>query len=410
MKKKLLILKDKLLVGGTTTSFLALLNVLKKQNEFDIFVWVNEIGDNTQLIPKGINIVENEYLSRAFKEENQILKKIKMMIQNKQLLLHIYVKLLTKVNFFNKNIIQIYQKMDLNKAKCQRKINLKDYDVVISWEELFSMYLLAEAIDTNVKIAWIHPDYIQCGFNKNIDEEPLKKLNAIVAVSKQGQKNMQQVFENNISKIKYIRNYIDIEKVIKKSNEKIYDMKTDRFTMVTVARLQNISKALDRAIIIANHLKNDGFSFRWYIVGDGEDRNNIQKMIDEYNLEEYVYLLGNKKNPYPYIKKSNLFVLQSYYEGRPMAVDEALLIGTPVFVTNYASAIDQVPATYGWVVDNSETAIYQGITTILTNPMLINKKKEALKNINVNYYNNPKEIIEMITEVIKDDNKNNRKY
>ena len=63
---------------------------------------------------------------------------------------------------------------------------------------------------------------------------------------------------------------------------------------------------------------------------------NIKK---ELNLQECVFLLGRRKNPYKYIKNASILALSSYYEGTPNVIVEALGLQTPVVTTNCTDGI-----------------------------------------------------------------------
>lgn len=398
--KKILIIKDGLSIGGTTSSFLALLYVLEKQQEFEIWVWVNKLNECEEPIPKYVHVVKSTELENAFCRATGVVNKLIELCLNRQILPCLQTKLLKKKTNTEKRLISLYQKMDVQRAKHQKKIDLKNFDAVITWEEFYPAYLLAEAIQANKKIAWIHPDYIQCGFDKKIDTPCFDKLDAVVAVSQSGRESFCKTFPQATEKFKNVRNYVDVGNIKKKAAEEVTDINTDVFTIVTVARIQNISKAFDRAIRVAKRLKDNGKVFRWYIVGGGEDESMIRRLIIKFNLEQQVYLLGQKANPYPYMKRADLFVLQSYYEGRPMVVDESLLLGTPVFATNYAAALEQIKEKYGWVVDNNEEAIYQGLSGILTNHTLAEEKRRFLQEIGDDEFQNPQSFLDMVNEVL----------
>lgn len=73
---------------------------------------------------------------------------------------------------------------------------------------------------------------------------------------------------------------------------------------------------------------------RLMILGDGRDREKLKFLAEELGVATDIHLAGFVKNPYPYIKHANLFVLSSAWEGSPNALTEALALGTPVVSTD----------------------------------------------------------------------------
>ena len=70
------------------------------------------------------------------------------------------------------------------------------------------------------------------------------------------------------------------------------------------------------------------------ILGDGEQHAALQKLAEELEIRNAVYMPGFVKNPYAYISKAKLFVLSSIWEGLPAVLIEALACGTPIVSTN----------------------------------------------------------------------------
>jgi len=61
------------------------------------------------------------------------------------------------------------------------------------------------------------------------------------------------------------------------------------------------------------------------IVGDGEEKKNLQNIIKKNNLENKVFLLGYKHNVYDYMKKGDIFVLSSLWEEVGFVMVEAAI-------------------------------------------------------------------------------------
>lgn len=228
------------------------------------------------------------------------------------------------------------------------------FDIAISTAEGFCNYLVANKIKAKKKIGWVHPDMATLGMDKKAGKKVLDKLDYLVAVGEPGYNTLKGYFPEDEEKILYIENMIDNESIIKRSQECINDMPTPEGyrILVTVCRITNDSKRIDRIIKIGSLLHKRGFKYRWYIIGDGPDYSLIEKMIKEYSLESCVKLLGGRINPLPYVDAADCFVLTSQYEGKPVVVEEAKVLHKPVFCTAYSSAKQQVGDRFGKVFSN----------------------------------------------------------
>lgn len=92
---------------------------------------------------------------------------------------------------------------------------------------------------------------------------------------------------------------------------------------MSVARL-DYPKDFDTLIEAFKILKEDGVKEKLYIVGEGEQRERLEKKIKELNLENTVFLVGKKVNPYIWIEKADMFLHSSKREGFPAVLLEAL--------------------------------------------------------------------------------------
>lgn len=77
-------------------------------------------------------------------------------------------------------------------------------------------------------------------------------------------------------------------------------------------------------------LRND---FAIYLLGEGEQREIIEKYINENKLNDNVKILGVQDNPYPYIKGSTATVLTSLSEGFSLALAESVILNIPIIST-----------------------------------------------------------------------------
>lgn len=184
------------------------------------------------------------------------------------------------------------------------------------------------------KVAWVHIDLqsfpwtIHTGIYRNIEEERrvYDKYEKVVCVSRSVESVMTDYYglQNTIT----IYNPIDVEEIRKKADETIIPMESS-FNIISIGRLV-VQKGYDLLIPIIERLKHQGLNVRLYILGEGSEREHLEQMIVNNCLEEIVYLMGYVENPYPYIKKADLFVCSSRAEGYSLVVAESLTLATPV--------------------------------------------------------------------------------
>lgn len=113
------------------------------------------------------------------------------------------------------------------------------------------------------------------------------------------------------------------------------------------------------------------------MLGDGYQLEEIEARIGELGLGGRVFLDGVTDNPYKYMKNCDLFVLPSGWEGFPTVTVEAKLLGCPVLATDVSGIREQLThGETGWIVENNETAIYEGLKQLLLHPEL----RESLRS------------------------------
>ena len=84
------------------------------------------------------------------------------------------------------------------------------------------------------------------------------------------------------------------------------------------------------------------FEFRWYVVGEGEKRESLQRQIEEAGIGDRVVLLGQKLNPYPFFRQCDIYVQPSRWEAFCLTVAEAKVFCKPMVVTDFVGAREQI--------------------------------------------------------------------
>lgn len=250
----------------------------------------------------------------------------------------------------------------------------KKYDIEIAFLEGYATKIIAGAPNGVKKLAWVHCDLTKTEWitgvfkNENGFINCYKKIDEVICVSESVKNAFIQRF-GNISKLSVKYNPVDEIKIQKLSNEKIDNpIKKDCFTIISSGRMvypKNFSRLL-RAI---NHIQKQGYKLQLWLLGDGEERDSLENYVKENNLRDTIFFIGFQKNPFPYIKNSDLYVCSSIYEGFSTAVTEALILGTPVLTTDVAGMRELLGNNeYGIITENSDDAFEKGIQNILDNP------------------------------------------
>lgn len=255
----------------------------------------------------------------------------------------------------------------------------KHYDVAIAYMHGEPLYFTAEKISADKKIGWIHNDYNAIGYNPNIDIKYLKKYNHIVSISDECVKILKDTFPEIEDRFINIPNLTSSTFVKSMAQKEIpHEMDKKIFKLLSIGRL-TYQKGFDIAIEAATILKQKGYKFIWYIIGEGKLKEDLQKQVISNSVEDCFVFLGAKENPYSYIVNCDLFVQTSRFEGKSMVLDEAKILEKPIVVTNYPTVFDQIKNDEeGLIVEMNAEAIANGIKKFILHPEYILKFKDFL--------------------------------
>lgn len=393
MKKKILIIYPEMIIGGTTTSLLSLLGALDR-NKYEVDLQMQYApGIFANLIPSYVHI-----LPLAMPLPHGFYKWIKALS-----LKSLYYYLRSKW----RGGASASQYMENDIVKFCRK-NPKEYDVAISFMERWSLYYLVKKTCANKKISWIHVDYGAAKMFIDIDMPFFKRVDKIVLVSEKCLQNFKSIAPEIANKSLMIENLLSSEIVkqraglsVPRNVAKLFNEVEGKVKMVSVCRISFPHKGLDRGVKALARLKKQGKieNLIWFIIGEGPDLSNLKAMVDEFGLKDYIRVLGAYTNPLNIEAKCDIFFLPSRYEGKPMAVTEAQMLGLVPVVTNYASASEQVRNLYdGLIMDNSDDGIYEGLEYMLYHlEDVLGKYKENVVNTD---YSNLREMLTIEKELL----------
>lgn len=393
MKKKILIIYPEMIIGGTTTSLLSLLGALDC-NKYEVDLQMQYApGIFANLIPSYVHI-----LPLAMPLPHGFYKWIKAFSLKS---LYYYLKSKWRGG------ASASQYMENDIVKFCRK-NPKEYDVAISFMERWSLYYLVKKTCAKKKISWIHVDYGAAKMFIDIDMPFFMRVDKVVLVSEKCLQNFKSIAPEIAKKSLMIENLLSSEVVkqragvsVPRNVAKLFDEVEGKVKMVSVCRISFPHKGLDRGIKALARLKKQGEieNLIWFIIGDGPDLNNLKAMVDKFGLNNYVRVLGAYNNPLNIEAKCDIFFLPSRYEGKPMAVTEAQMLGLVPIVSNYASASEQVRNLYdGLIMENSDDGIYDGLDYMLHHlEDVLGKYKANVANTD---YSNLRELLTIEKELL----------
>jgi CDP-glycerol glycerophosphotransferase (TagB/SpsB family)/glycosyltransferase involved in cell wall biosynthesis len=104
---------------------------------------------------------------------------------------------------------------------------------------------------------------------------------------------------------------------------------------------------------------------RLVIVGSGPLEDELTGLVADLKLDGAVHLTGMQSNPHAILAHADCFVLSSDYEGQPMVILEALVLGLPIVTVEFASAKNALPAGSGLVVPQTDEGVTSGLEAFL---------------------------------------------
>jgi N-acetylgalactosamine-N,N'-diacetylbacillosaminyl-diphospho-undecaprenol 4-alpha-N-acetylgalactosaminyltransferase len=167
------------------------------------------------------------------------------------------------------------------------------------------------------------------------------KADFIIANAEGNRLDLINSFYIDEAKIITIPNPFDLEKIENLSNEPVDKIVFNKFTFVTVGRLD---KGKNHKLMIDAFSKLENSSTQLIILGEGVEREGLEEQITSLNLSNRVFLMGFDNNPYKYFSKSDIFLFTSLHEGFPNVLVEALACGLPVISSDCKSGPREILA------------------------------------------------------------------
>ena len=338
MRKKILFIIGILDTGGVSKSMLSLLNVIDKEKYEVSLLMMNTSGAFSDQIPARIRVLSDSRLTALTSGFSGIKDLISF---RKGIGFHPLLAFLSLIrfvfSFIDKSLAGVFL------ARISPKITDESFDLIIDYNGQQDLYYMVDKLNGKQKITFFHSDYRKWRYYEKADWKYFGQVDGIYTISEECVSALKEVFPEYTDKFHLMENISSPSLINKLADELIEPTLTKQQHDFIIASLGYVSigKGSELAIQVAKKLKEVGISFEWWFIGGVTNDWDYQGFVKKNGLEDNVKFLGVKANPYPYLKRADLYVHLSKFEGKSIALDEVKVLCKPVVVTNFSTVHDQ---------------------------------------------------------------------
>ena len=379
---KILFKSGSTMMGGLEKVQIEYINFLVKQEKYQIKIVIENDNGKDNALEKYINS-NVTYL----KNYNYILE-IKNLRKNRKKSLWSRIKYnlaITKEKKYADNkFLQIY----------------KEYkpDIVIDFDS--SLTKIIDKLNSSKNLVWIHSSIKNWKKKKSkIDRfvDRISKYSKIICICKEMKEDLINLKKELKNKVDFLYNPIDFDRIKKLSNEDFSEedkkLLKDKF-LLSIARLDCVPKDFETLFKAYEIAKKNGYDGKLYIIGDGPDKDKVEKLKEANLYKEDILLLGRKENPYNWLKKADKLILSSRYEGFAIVLLEGLCLGKNVIASDCKTGPNEILA------NNRGLLFKVGDYSTLAKYIISKKNKEELEFSLEEFERN--RIFEKFLEILED--------
>lgn len=366
-KKKILIVAHHLTVGGVQKSLISALKALDYE-KYDVTLYLRKNRtDLLGFIDDRVRVVINEDSHHYYRKPYAILLQIKE-------LLYKTLKNQAKAQRAKEELAERIAE-DSMRYEQRAYFSSEHYDTAVAYVQGYTARFVAENINADKKIVFFHTSTDD---HHEMHERILPKFNVVVALHEEQQLLIENWYPETRDRIKIVSNYSDSDFV--KEQSKAFEVrKADELYLCSCGRLAAV-KGFDLAVRAAEILNNHKVDFIWYFVGDGPERQHLEQLISDKQLETKIVITGMQKNPYPYMAACDIYVQPSYEESWGLTIVEAQQLIKPVISTATVGGKKLIDnEKNGIICEISAEAIAEAIEGLIDNKKLQYSIAENLK-------------------------------
>lgn len=338
MRKKILFIIGILDTGGVSKSMLSLLNVIDKEKYEVSLLMMNTSGAFSDQIPTGVRVLSDSRLTALTSGFSGIKDLISF---RKGIGFHPLLAILSLIrfilSFIDKSLAGVFL------AHISPTITDQSFDLIVDYNGQQDLYYMVDKLKGKQKITFFHSDYRKWRYYEKADRKYFGKVDGIYTISEECVSALKEVFPEYTDKFHLMENITSPSLINKLADELIEPslVKQQHDFIIASLGYVSIGKGSELAVQVAKKLKEIGISFEWWFIGGVTNDWDYQGFVKKNGLEDNVKFLGVKANPYPYLKRANLYVHLSKFEGKSIALDEVKILCKPIVVTNFSTVHDQ---------------------------------------------------------------------
>ena len=352
MKKSVLFIAHHLTIGGSQKSLIDALNALDYE-KYDVTLYIRKPRlDLLERVNKNVDVIINDDKTHYYRNP-----------------------LVLFCGFFSKRRQGAMIRKKMLDYELERFFKNKRFDIAISYFQGYTSDILP-FINADKRIMFFHSSVDE---EHEFHKELFLSLDGIVGVNRQVADMLKIAYPDASAKISFIDNYTDYEYILRQSRE--FAIPKIRTTLCTVGRMVEV-KGFHMAVEAARILRDKGFDYQWYFVGDGPERGVVEALAKDYKLQERIIFTGMQSNPYPYINLADIYVQPSIEESYGLSIAEAKSLCIPIVSTKTVGGNIQISDGFdGILTAVNPLALADGIIKLLNDPRLVNSIVNELKKV-----------------------------
>ena len=250
-----------------------------------------------------------------------------------------------------------------------------DYDIECAYIEMGPTKVMSSSTNRSAKkLAWVHCDLSGRITDRDSyvkkTEKQYWKFDEVICVSRTVEEGFRKLF-GAAATTRVLYNVFEDAVIREKAQLPLgFAREGDAPVLAAVGRLSP-EKGYDRLLRASSRLHAEGLDHSVWLIGDGPEREALEQLAKELNIDDCVRFFGFQSNPYPLIRAADVGVCSSLFEGFSTFAVECMILGKP-FVTTECSGMREIlsDSEYGLITDNEEAALYEGLKKMVADTQL----------------------------------------